>query len=148
MKDFFRLFCCSFIIFIKICSVALSQDKSKETVQFPYLTINEYKMYLTQENRLDSVVLLSAEFKDFVKEFRKEEGKVGGFHFTEDLTRYFDYVRTQDFLIQLIRIEQKKEDTLILNNIRFKIQVEMANFPVSYTDLQFVYHNLDLYSKE
>jgi hypothetical protein len=148
MTKFLRLVLFSFIIFLKTSPSGFAQDKSTETVPFPDQTINEYKIYLTQENKLDSAVLSSAEFKDFVKEFRKEEGKVGGFHFTEDLTRYFDYVRTQDILIQLIRIEQKKEDSLILNNIRFKMQVEMANFPISYTDLQFVYRNLDLFSKK
>lgn len=148
MKKNYRIILISCLFFIKISSVAFAQDESNTKVLFPDQTINEYKMYLTQENRLDSVVLLSSEFKDFAQEFRKEEGKVGGFQSTGDITRYFDYIRTKDILRQLIRIDQKKEDSLILNNLRFKMQVEMANFPVSYTDLQFVYHHLELFPKK
>jgi hypothetical protein len=127
----------------------LAQDKTAEKLTFPDRTISEFKMYLTQENTLDSVILLNAEFKKFVQELKKEKVEIpGGFSINDDLKKYFDYNRTRDILVQLIRLEQNKEDSTVLENLKFKMQVEMANFPVSYIDLQFVYRNMDLFSKE
>ncbi len=137
------------IIIVLIGNTMLAQDKTAEKLTFPDRTISEFKMYLTQENTLDSVILLNAEFKKFVQELKKEKGEItGGFSINDDLKKYFDYNRTRDILVQLTRLEQNREDSTVLENLKFKMQVEMANFPVSYIDLQFVYRNMDLFSKE
>ncbi|MGE0089618.1 MAG: hypothetical protein AB7S50_09130 [Bacteroidales bacterium] len=148
MINYLKLFAVTIII-VLIGNKVLAQDKNTETIGFPDQTISEYKMYLDQDNKLDSAILLNTEFKSFVLEFKKERGEIiGGFSITNDYGKYLDYNRTRDILVQLMRLEQNKEDSTILENLRFKMQVKMANFPVSYADLQFVYRYMDLFSEE